>query len=123
MNGAYFFDSYAFFEIIDGNPAYRELVKDAAIVTTKMNLMELHYWIFARKGKAAAEKYFKALLPFTQEIPAGIIPRSNEFRYKMKKRKLSYIDCIGYTMAKAWNIPFLTGDKEFKDLENVKFLK
>ena len=39
------------------------------------------------------------------------------------KRKPSYIDCIGYMVAKRLNIKFLTGDKDFEDLDNVKFVK
>jgi len=37
-----------------------------------------------------------------------------------KNKKLSYVDCIGYIMAKSRNIRFLTGDEQFK---NAKFIK
>ena len=49
----------------------------------------------------------------------------------MKKRKelkekglnISYIDAIGYTISLERGIKFLTGDKEFKNLPNVEFIK
>ena len=46
-----------------------------------------------------------------------------EFRYKNKKKKLSMTDCISYFQAKELGIKFLTGDKEFQNLENVEFVK
>ena len=42
---------------------------------------------------------------------------------ELNKRKLSMTDCIGYMMAKQWGIKFLTGDKEFEDMENVEYVK
>ncbi len=39
---AYFFDTYAFFEIIRGNPGYRKYAEVQAI-TTIFNLAELNY--------------------------------------------------------------------------------
>jgi len=45
------------------------------------------------------------------------------FRALNKKRNLSYVDCIGYIIAKQRNIKFLTGDKEFEYMENVEFVK
>ena len=32
-------------------------------------------------------------------------------------------DCIGYILAKNIGIKFLTGDKEFENLDNVEFVK
>ena len=47
----------------------------------------------------------------------------NSQQYENKKKDLSYIDALGYNMALKNKIPFLTGDKEFKDLPNVIFVK
>ena len=40
---AIFFDTYALYELIRGNPAYKVYSKDIALMTTRLNLMELHY--------------------------------------------------------------------------------
>ena len=46
-----------------------------------------------------------------------------KFRYNNKKKEMSMTDCISYFMAKELGIKFLTGDKEFENLENVEFAK
>ena len=120
---SYFFDTYAFFEIINGNPNYEKYSKGIAIVTTKLNLMELHYGLLASYGKETADKYFDKFIDLCIEIDDKIIKSANNFRYLFKKKKLSYIDCVGYILAKARNLRFLTGDMQFEDMENVEFVK
>ena len=56
---SYFFDSFAFFEIIRGNPNYSKFSTNTSIITTKMNLMELYYWLLRREGKEMADKYYE----------------------------------------------------------------
>ena len=46
-----------------------------------------------------------------------------EFRVEHKKQNLSMTDCISYIMSKNLGIKFLTGDKQFQNLENVEFVK
>jgi PIN domain nuclease of toxin-antitoxin system len=38
-------------------------------------------------------------------------------------KKLSTIDCVGYSVANRLKIPFLTGDREFADMSNVQFVR
>ncbi|MEK6860266.1 MAG: PIN domain-containing protein [Nanoarchaeota archaeon] len=119
----YFFDSYAFFEIIHGNKNYEKYTKDIAIITTRLNLMELHYGLLLTLGKEKADEYYDYYVKFTVEISNDIIKLANYFKKVMKTRNVSYIDSIGYVLAKSKNVKFLTGDKEFKDLDNVEFVK
>jgi hypothetical protein len=119
----YFFDSYAFFEIIHGNPNYEKYTKDIAIITTKLNLMELHYGILLTLGKEKADYYYDFYTKFAIELTDDIIKLANYFKKVMKTTNVSYIDSIGYVLAKSRNVKFLTGDKEFKDLDNVEFVK
>ena len=119
----FFFDSYAFYEIIHGNKSYNKYKNDIAIITTKLNLMELHYGIMLKHGKEKADKYYDALKKYTIPISDDVIKNANEFRLKLKERKLSYVDCIGYTLARLRNVRFLTGDRQFEDLENTEFVK
>jgi hypothetical protein len=37
-------------------------------------------------------------------------------------KSLSLIDSLGYTIAMSLKIPFVTGDREFNDVENVTFI-
>lgn len=118
-----FFDTYAFFEIINGNKNYEKYIHKIAIITTKLNLMELHYGLLLKYGVKKANLYYDDFVEFTVEIPDNLIKKANEFRASMKKNKISYIDCLGYIIAKSRNIKFLTGDKEFELLDNVEFVK
>ncbi len=119
----YFFDSYAFFEIIEGNHNYNIYSQDVGILTSKLNLMEVHYGLLNKYGKEIADKYYDRLLPFSIEIDEDIIKSANMLKLLFKKRDISYVDCIGYTLAQARHVKFLTGDKQFEDLENVEFVK
>lgn len=119
----YFFDTYAFYELIEGNQNYKKYEKGISIITTKLNLMELHYGLLRVYGKIIAEKYFETFSKFCIEINDEIIKEANEFKLLHKKRKLSYIDCIGYILANKHKVRFLTGDNQFQDLPNVEFVK
>ena len=85
--------------------------------------MELHYTILIRRGKKAADKIYDQLIEYVVEITDDIIKQATVLRASLRKRKLSYVDCLGYVLARSMNIKFLTGDKEFADLENVEYVK
>ena len=46
-----------------------------------------------------------------------------QFRLQWKDRGVSITDCVSYIIAKKLGINFLTGDREFEDIENVEFIK
>lgn len=118
-----FFDSYAFFEIIEGNINYSKYANNVAIVTTKFNLMELHYGLLAKYGKETADKYYDDFVEYTIDIQDEVIKKANELRLSLKRQDLSYVDCIGYIIAQRLGIKFLTGDKQFQNMDNVEFVK
>ncbi|MBW2991558.1 PIN domain-containing protein [Candidatus Woesearchaeota archaeon] len=119
----YFFDTYAFIEAINGNKSYRPYMKGITIITTKLNLMELHYITLKDIGEKMADAHYEFFKDFVIMISDEIIKKANKFRYANRKKKLSYTDCIGYIIARTRNIKFLTGDKEFKGMEGVEFVK
>lgn len=118
-----FFDTYALYEIIEGNENYKNYIKDIGIVITKLNLMELYYGLLVRHNEKTANHFYDKFLVYCTSIDDDTMKRAMIFRYLNKKRDLSYVDCIGYILAKKRNINFLTGDKEFEDMENVEFVK
>ena len=122
MDEGYFFDTYAFFEIIKQNPNYSEYLK-VGIITTRLNLMELHYSLLREVGKEAADKAYEEFLPFIVEVTDEVIKVANEFKLHNSRLNLSYVDCIGYTIARITEIPFLTGDSQFEGMENVEFVR
>jgi len=123
VDETYFFDSYAIYEIVIGSPGYSEYVHNIRFVTTKLNLIELHYRILRELGRKAADTTYDELKSYIIKISDEVIKNANEFRYKNKGKKLSYTDCIGYVLARTRGMKFLTGDNAFKGMEGVEFVK
>ncbi|MBN2052472.1 PIN domain-containing protein [Candidatus Woesearchaeota archaeon] len=119
----YFFDTYAFIEAINGNKNYQPYMKGSTIITTLLNLMELHYITLKDISEKIADAHYEFFRDLAIDISDEVIKKANIFRYANRKKKLSYTDCIGYTLARMRNIKFLTGDNAFKGIEGVEFVK
>lgn len=119
----FFFDTFAFFESIKGNENYRPYLHDVGIVTTRLNLMELYHGLLVTSGKAVAEKYYSEFLPFCVDPDEDSYKEAAELRYRLKRQNLSYIDCMGYILARKNGVRFLTGDKQFEGMDNVEFVR
>ena len=119
----YFFDTYAFHEIVANNKNYKPFTDNVGIVTTKLNLMELYYGSLLEHNKRVADKVYDSLVKFCVSISDDVIKEAMLFKVLNKNKNLSYVDCVGYFVARKMNIKFLTGDKEFKGLDGVEFVK
>lgn len=123
----YFLDTYALHEIEEGSENYAAYSMELGIVTTKLNLMELYHNYFKLKGLEAAELSFEHFKEFCVDISDETLKEAAIMRAQLKKgsksSNVSYVDCIGYVIARKLKIKFLTGDKEFERLENVEFVK
>ena len=117
-----FFDSYALIEIIKGNENYKKYLNETPI-TTRFNLMEIYYYLLREKDEQKAEFYYNSYLPSCISVSDKVIKKAMKLKLKLKDKKLSYADCIGYIFALELGLKFLTGDNEFKDLMNVEFVK
>ncbi len=121
-DNTYFFDSYALIEIVRGNPTYREY-EHASCLTTKMNLLEVVY-AFLREGKIeAASTIVREFQNKVIEPDALTIIEIAAWKLQEKPKTFSFVDCLGYVLAKKMGIPFLTGDEEFEGKENVVFVR
>lgn len=97
--------------------------KGMKIITTQLNLMELYYQLLALYDKQQAVEFFRRYEEFIVPISNSIIIEAMDFRKLHFKKNLSYVDCIGYIIARKIGIPFLTGDRQFEAMTNVKFIK
>ena len=120
MNETFFFDTYALFEIIRGNPNY-EKYSSCNIITTIFNLAEFNYNLKKEMSKEKADKYTKDYFSFVVEVEFEDLISAMDI--KTKYRDLSIPDAMGCAVAKKHNVKFLTGDEGFKDFENVEFVK
>ena len=115
----FFFDTYAFFEILAGNPAYKRF-ESADAITTIFNLAELNFAL-KREGKGFADKITKKYEVLLVDVTAEDVCEAMDLR--MKNRKLSIPDAIGYTVAKRHGAKFLTGDMQFEKMPGTEFVK
>lgn len=118
---SYLFDTYAIMEIVAGNKNYN-LYLDEEIIINNFIFAELCYNLFKDKIKNS-EEILEIYAQHISSVKPAWIKEAMRFRLNWKGRNISIPDCIGYVMAKNLDIKFLTGDKEFKDLENVEFVK
>jgi len=118
----YFFDTYAIIEIIKENKNY-EKYKEEIITTSILNLGELFYFLLRTYGKTTANSWYKQLENTAFSISAGVVIDAMKFRFKNKKLKLSFVDCVGYILSKEHGLKFLAGDPAFKNMENVEFVE
>ncbi|MFH1256114.1 MAG: PIN domain-containing protein [Candidatus Diapherotrites archaeon] len=116
----FFFDTYAFFELIRGNPLYKRF-EGASAITTIFNLAELNYSLKKEKGKSLADKITKLYELLLVDVTLQDVLEAMDL--KVKNKRLSIPDAIGYIVAKRNNAKFLTGDKEFENMPNVEFVK
>ncbi len=122
MTEVYFFDTYAFFEMLRGNVDYVKY-QGSSVVTTKLNLFELFYAFLREEDEHLAQLCLQNYNQFTVDLDINTIEYAARFKYLHKKKKLSMTDCIGYILAQKMGIKFLTGDQQFANMINVEFVK
>lgn len=119
---AYFFDTYAVVEIIKGNPAYKNHVT-ASFAFTQLNLIELHYTFLRDFSEEVADKVLEEYSANVFPVSNAVIKKANRLRLAEKKRNFSTADAIGYAFARANNLIFVTGDRQFEGMENVELIR
>jgi PIN domain. len=122
---SFFADSYAIIEILKGNERFLPYMT-GHLVTTEFNICEVAFAVcrdYPEKTRQVMARVRKmvALMPTTDEdYCEGAAMRRKTTR---TGKKLSTIDCVGYAVSCRQKIPFLTGDREFEDLDNVEFAR
>ncbi len=118
----YFFDSYALIELIKGNENYKEYAP-VGMIFTKLNLFEVYYALLRLDGQQKADSFLYSYSYYAVDYDETVIADAAHFRLQYAKRNISMVDAIGYVVAKRFFMKFLTGDQQFKDLENVEYVK
>ena len=121
-NEVLFYDTYALYAIANGKESYLDFTK-GRIITGLMNLYEFYYILIKENNKELAESFFNRLINSCVKINPELVKEAANFRFKEIKKKLSYVDCLGYIIAKENKGKFLTGDKGFKGMPNVIFVE
>lgn len=119
----FFFDTYALIEISKGNPNYASYKGGIRIVLNKLNILEYIYFLIKENKEEQINDAFNNLSKFNVDYDNKTLVEAAKMKFKFSKEKLSFIDCIGYCIAKKQGIKFLTGDEKFSDKEDVEFVK
>jgi len=122
MGIGYFADTYALVEIIKGNKNYAKFL-DRPLFTSIFNLYELYYIILKDYNKSQAENFFFYFKKNIIKFNDSAIFFASEFKLNNRKKSISYTDSLGYAISIENDFKFLTGDKEFKGVDNVEFVK
>jgi len=118
----YYFDTYALVEINKGNPNYQKYL-DSRLITSILNLMEFYHMLVREGNKEIAEIKFDKYLKSCVRLTPVVIKEAVEFRLhfiKETKFKISYVDAVGYVIAKKLGVKFLTGNESFRKVEFAK---
>jgi len=118
----YFFDSYSIIEIMRKNSSYLKYT-DSVIITNVLHLAEVYYHLLMNYNEKTADYWMSKLKLSFIEITPEIAVEASKFKFKNKKVKLSYAECIGCITAQKHRLRFLTGDKQFKHMKGVEFVR
>lgn len=118
----FFLDTFAIIEIIKGNTRYEKFL-DSELFTSLLNLYEMYYNLLKASDEKLSKEKFLEFKEFAVPIEDSHIFLASKFRLANTKLRLSYVDCLGYVIAKEGGMKFLTGDAAFRGLENVEFVK
>lgn len=109
-------------EMVKGNASYKKYL-DEELFTTILNLYEFYYNVLKEYDDKVAMEMFYRFYGFVMGIADEEIFLASSYKLEQRKRRISYVDALGYVIAKNHNMRFLTGDKEFKGMADVEFVK
>jgi len=124
-NIRYFYDSYAVIEYLKGNENYRHYFDDANGILTKLNLMEVYFKLLSTADSRTAKEALTSFSKYLVDFDLHNIEEAMKLRLNFKqnrRQEISYADALGYHLAKQNGTKFLTGDNEFRGLDNVEFV-
>ena len=119
MPAPFFWDTYALVERLNGNPLYLPYA-EMAVFTHQMNLYELASALLREHPETRVREALVLLAPNLLEAETEDLFRASRFRMEHAKKRISYVDALGYVLAQKHGMRFLTGDKQFKGIEGVE---
>lgn len=123
MTKRFYFDTYALIEIGKGNPKYEVYKNDVQILLNKLNLFEISFFLLKENKENEIQGIFGNYSKFNIDYDESDLINAAQMKLKFLQQRLSFIDCIGYVLAKRYKAKFLTGDGRFEEKENVEFVK
>lgn len=124
-------DAHAVFVYLEKEKGY-EKVRDSLsssvktgknLLMTSVNWGEVYYITLREKGERVAEEILQILASFPLDIVDADRTLTKQAAFYKAKNKMSYADCFAAALAKLKKMELITGDPEFKEVENeIKIL-
>ncbi len=122
----YVLDSFALISYIEGekgakivaNILKEALTDKAEIFMSVINWGEIYYIVLREQGKEVAELYLKTINRYPIKIVDVDKSLTLEAANVKAFNKMSYADAFAVALAKFQKAKLVTGDKEFKAIEN-----
>ena len=114
-------DTYALWEIIHGNPKFAFLLNDD-FALTDWTLIELYKTLLKSFDKNFSQNWIEKFRPYARNVDFETIILAVDFLHENRKQDISLFDSVGYIYSKSNKMKFVTGDKEFKGMDNVLFI-
>ncbi len=92
--------------------------KDIYLLMTSVNFGEVYYIVLRECGQEKAHEIEKIIKTLPIDIVDVDIQLAKEAARFKATKKISYADCFAATLAKLHKGEIITGDKEFKAIEN-----
>lgn len=119
-------DTHAILVYLEKEPSYekvRDLLSRAAetgtnLLMSSVNWGEVYYITKREKGEATAEEVIKILDSFpidVVDVDKNLAKQAGSYK---SSKKMSYADCFAAALAKTRKAELITGDKEFKKVED-----
>ena len=115
----YFWDTFALVQRQRGADSYAAFA-DAPVFTHEMNIYEFIAAILRDFDESTARSEIRSLSPNLLDSTTEDLFSAARFR---AKTRVSYVDALGYTLARKNDMRFLTGDKAFKSVDGVEFVR
>lgn len=121
-------DSYALLAYLNKEADYAKVIEvmgkacadDDLLLMSEINVGEVYYIISRKRGKAKADYFIDTVLP---SLPIRMIAVNFDLILAAARLKgeypLSYADCFAAAAAVSEGAVLMTGDPEFKTIENL----
>ncbi|MEM3085653.1 MAG: type II toxin-antitoxin system VapC family toxin [Halobacteria archaeon] len=119
----YFLDTFALVELLKGHPDTARFRRGDE-VTSLLNLCELFYYGLSHRAEGPCREVCRRMAERTLELENDLIEPAMRLRQRLREagRDLSYIDAIGYSLARHHGYIFVSSE-EFEGLPGVEVLR
>src|SRR3989338_1901532 len=114
-------DTYVLWEYVTGNEKYKNYFEKDFIIP-ELTLAEFYGVLLREFNEKTALYWVEQFQSYSESCSLHIFLSAIQFKQKYSKQNISFFDAIGYMFAQEQGIPFVTGDKEFRDLTGVEFV-